>query len=289
MDITLLGLSGSGKTCYLYVAAHLLAEGIKLGNHKISAVANKPEVDELNYNIIKMAEGYWPEGSTITKPYPFTVKIDGKTVANLNINDYRGNMLNGLEEADLTGTAKLLEAIKKSSCIIFLVDGETLLKALDPEQVKQIEYRNVNFVEQLKARKQIEYIEVLLHNCQINLERNIPILLTITKSDLLKETEMNEGKRLLIEKLPSVFSKNNDTISCITTVTLGKNLKNDNGKLRGTLYLNTNGNIHIPILFSLMLELEKTNPELENIIAEELLYSNQIDIYRGGEPAYLIV
>ena len=81
MNICLLGLSGSGKTCYLYTAAHVLSKGVAIGEHKVSATcSNRQQAIRLNYGIEQMAEEKWPEGSTGTNTYPFDLKLDGQKV-----------------------------------------------------------------------------------------------------------------------------------------------------------------------------------------------------------------
>ena len=44
MNICLLGLSGSGKTCYLYTATHVLARGVEVNGHIISATSSNRHI-----------------------------------------------------------------------------------------------------------------------------------------------------------------------------------------------------------------------------------------------------
>ena len=64
MNICLLGLSGSGKTCYLYTMSHVLANGISINGHTISATStDRRQQLRLNRGIEQMANGIWPDGS----------------------------------------------------------------------------------------------------------------------------------------------------------------------------------------------------------------------------------
>lgn len=77
-------------------------------------------------------------------------------------------------------------------------------------------------------------------------------MIVISKSDLLSEVEKIQAKKLVLEALQSMFGTGTNLTAAITMVTLGRNLKNDQGELEGELIIGpTQGNIHIPILYSL--------------------------------------
>lgn len=187
MNITLLGLSGCGKTCFLYTAAHILERGISENGHTISATSCNREITTiLHSGVEELAEGKWPGGSTGTKAYPFALKIDGKPIFQFTIYDYRGNALDHFSENDKKQTNELLETFEESSCIIFLIDGKTLRDALDFECLMP-EHRSAyedHLSNQLPAINKICYIESLLKDCNEQMERNVPILLVITKRDI---------------------------------------------------------------------------------------------------------
>ena len=293
MNICLLGLSGSGKTCYLYTATHVLARGVGVNGHKISATAsNRQQAIRLNNGIEMMANGKWPKTSMNTMTYPFDLKIDGKFVFPFTIYDYRGGMLNGLSDQDQDETEEMFDNFEESSCIVILVDGDTILQALDPECITSDHRPNISFASQLKARNELGYIELLVKECNERMSRNVPILLAITKSDIFYPEELEAGKRLLTELLPSVFSLRNDMIVGITAVTLGENLRNVGGNLSGTLCLNTDGHVHLPILFALFQEIEEIGEdgdaeEMRQLI-RKLFTSAKISFYRGGKVAAIV-
>ena len=155
-----------------------------------------------------------------------------------------------------------------------------------------IHRQNVSFAAQLKARNELNYIESLVKECNVRMSRNVPILLAITKSDIFFQEELDAGKRLLKELLPSVFSIRNDMIVGITAVTLGEDLHNQDGKLSGTLCLNTDGNVHLPILFALFQEIdeigEDADTEEARLLIRKLFSSNKINFYRGGKVAFIV-
>jgi hypothetical protein len=78
----------------------------------------------------------------------------------------------------------------------------------------------------------------------------------------------------------------------ITAVTLGEDLHNADGKLSGTLCLNTDGNVHLPILFALFQEIdeigEAADTEEARLLIRKLFSSNKVNFYRGGKVAFIV-
>lgn len=302
MNICLLGLSGSGKTCYIYAATHVLARGVDVNGHTISVTSrSRQQAIRLNDGIEQMVGRKWPKGSMYgldaSLTYPFNLKIDGKSVFPFTIYDYRGGALNGTTDNDQDEAEEIFNTFRESSCIIILVDGETIMQALEPEDLSPTHRSNILFQDefdqnQCKARNKLNYIELLVQECNERMSRNVPILLVITKSDLFFPEELEAGKRLLKTLLPSVFSRRNDRIVGITAVTLGENLHNEEGNLTGALCLNTDGNIHLPILFALFQEIdeigEDVNAEEVRLLIRNLFPSDKINFYRGGKIAFIV-
>lgn len=291
MNISLLGLSGSGKTCYLYMAAYVLARGVKVNGHTISATSsNRQQAIMLNKGIEDIASRRWPEGSSNTLTYPFDLKIDGKSVFPFTIYDYRGGILDHFSEADIKDVKEIFDTFEESSCIVILVDGDTIMQALEPELLSPTHRQNVPFHAQVKALNELSYIESLVKECNERMSRKVPILLTITKGDIFFPEELDAGKTLLKERLPSLFSLHNDMIVGITTVTLGEDLRNEDGKIYGTVCLNTDGNVHLPILFALFQEIDEVGEDTTEArrLIRELFSSDKMNFYRGGKIAYIV-
>lgn len=291
MKISLLGLTGSGKTCYLYAAAQVLARGVSVNGHKISVTpSNRQQAVRLHRGIEQMARGKWPDGSMNTLTYPFELKIDGKSVFPFTIYDYRGSMLDGLSDDDQDDTEEIFETFRESSCIVILVDGDTIMDALDTDCIALEHNRRTSFANQLFARNKLNYIELLVRECNMRMGNNVPVLLAITKRDIFFDDELDAGKELLKEFLPSLFSRRNDMIVGITAVSLGEDLHNENGVLTGTLCLNTDGNVHLPLLFALFQDIESIGDDVDEAkrLILKLFSSDRISFYRGGEEAFIV-
>lgn len=92
---------------------------------------------------------------------------------------------------------------------------------------------------------------------------------------------------MLKELLPTIFSSKNDMIVGITAVTLGK--IRDDGRLK-ELWLSTNGNVHLPILFALFQDIEDIGDDVDEAkrLILKLFSSDRISFYRGGKEAFIV-
>ena len=210
-NICLLGLSRSGKTCYLYAAANVLSRGIQSGDDSISIIpTNEQQCIRLNEGIEDMEKGWWPKGSQQTMTYPFEFMIDGQKQFPFTIYDYRGGALNDKEDDAQDERNELYETFNNSSCIIFLIDGYTLLDAIDPNIIQKDRHSdNEKHFTRTEAINQIKYMELLVDKCRQRTGMNTPILLVITKKDIFSQEELDAGIALLRSELPTLFSKRN--------------------------------------------------------------------------------
>lgn len=294
MSICLLGLSNSGKTCYLYTASYVLSQGIDINGCKISvSCTNLQQKLRLNAGIEDVVGGMWPNNTGGTTTFPYELTIDGNPVTQFSIYDYRGGTLDGMTDNDQDEFEDLLDAFEGANCVIVFVDGDTILSALDPKDVSPQHRKNVAFVEQTRALNKLNYVESLLRECYQRVQNDAPVLLVITKSDLFYEDELIKGTELLRRCTPILFSKGNDRIVGITSVSLGENLVNNNGRLEGTLCLNTEGNVHLPILFALLHDLDEDKYGIDEdkakMLIRELFTNDKISFYRNGRNAFLIL
>lgn len=286
-NICLLGLSRSGKTCYLYAATNVLSGGIRVGNDVISILSrDERKCIRLNRGIEDMERGWWPTGSKQTMVYPFYFMVDGQKQFPFTLYDYRGGVLNDLTEGGANERNRLYGTFRNSSCIISFIDGCTLLDAMEPHLNDE-----GNRLTQTQARNQIGYMEVLIHRYKENIGADTPILLVITKQDLFTKELFEAGVDLLISRLPTLFSRRNDMVVGITGVSLGQNLSvgkaDDDGRkaMSGSLLLNTSQNLHIPILFALFQSVEMDSDSY--CIMRDLFTPDVIRLYRGGEEAVI--
>lgn len=311
MKISILGVRGAGKTCYIYAMAQIMREGVSYENTCISMMSNSIlQQKKLENGYYTLVRSMWPGGTSDNSDeriYDFKVRIENADsyyddfIPSLLIRDYKGGTLTADGADWMTEFSKLMNFFWGSCAVVFLIDGDTLMNAMDSLDLAP-EHRTVRDpLDILEAKNQISFIENLFleyKNANV-IEKIPPVLIAITKADLFSsEDELNAGKKLVKRRLNSIFAKGSGVDSAITAVSLGDNLSHEEGHiLTGTLKLNMDGNIHIPIIYSLYAYLDskydKCTPEKQAIIDSILsslrnMLSGRVDMYDNGYPVFQI-
>lgn len=258
MKISILGVSRSGKTCYISAMAQIL-KNCRFGRgYNISVKENDITRQlELDENFLSMVTACkWPKNTEESYQYDFRVTFrDSESYVNLpslKMDDYRGGVLTGLSNADRRGRNELINSFDDTAVILFLIDGITILNAMD-ELDKDVSHRGMTEPkDKLDSINQIAIMENIIDACVGN-HHIPPMMLVITKSDVFaSDTEYENGVELVKNLLPKLFSWGNDIFVGITKVSLGSNLaKGDDDSILGQLDISTNNNIHIPMLFAI--------------------------------------
>lgn len=316
------GVSGSGKTCYLHAMSQVFNNGVSMNGTSVSVIANNMEQqDLLNRGFLRMVRGQWPQPSQNTTPFDFAVRVQSDEcsediIPSLIFLDYRGGIWEIVEddEDEEEKRRKECEDLLNQLCdnaengeyttsILFMIDGCTLLNAMDMLD-KDPEHRNfVSLEDQVAAQQQISFMENLFRAFKRQQQRTQqeqlhgknqihipPILVVITKADVFSsEDELEKAKLYIKRKLPSLFAKGSKVWAGITHVSLGQGLTNVNNQLAGQLDITTNHNIHIPIIFSLYAYLSEVEGDEEdmrmiNALLPTLrkMMSNRMDLYSNG-------
>lgn len=306
--ISMFGLSGSGKTCFLYAMAQVLQGGACQGNNfRLSVIANKIQQQmALNDGYAEMAlNGRWPAGSNTTTPYDLCVRVqyDGmysEIIPRLTLLDYAGGIwTNNNQNADRDRN-NLIKEFAESSAVLFIVDGMTLLHAMDQNDLHP-SHRDVATIQEIvMARQQISFVENLFKCFKDQYNRTIPpVMVAVTKSDVFADAgELEKGKELVKRYLPSIFAKGSGIEAGITSVSLGTGLSaGQNNKIVGRLSLNTQYNIHLPMVFGLYAYLNEAydnSPRNEQIEIEHLMnpirqmMKGKVDMFKNGYPAIIM-
>ena len=301
--ISMFGVSSSGKTCFLYAMAQVLRGGVRHENNLVQMISNRANQQmRLNNGYLKLARREWPQKSDETIPFDFKVSMQcngyfSEVIDSLEILDYRGGILEDMSENAEKNLGDLLDSFRGSSAIIFIIDGKTLIDAMDPDD-KDVSHRGeTDVLTQFSARMQIEFVENIFIEYKRVEEEIPPILIAISKGDLFtSDYERENGVRLIKEKLPSIFSIGSGLWSGITIMSLGENLGSDaNGGLTGKLKLTQDYNIHIPAIFGIYADLcyqyEETddfgdkNGILMRLKMLRKLMAGKVQIFKSGKIA----
>lgn len=302
--ISMFGVSASGKTCFLYAMAQVLRNGVRHGDNLVQIISNRAiQQMKLNEGYMQLAYREWPQPSNETEEFDFKVSMQcngnfDEIIDSLIIQDYRGGILQDTSENAEKNLNDLLDSFRGSSAIIFIIDSQTLIDAMNPEDRDVSHRKNTDILEQFKARTQIEYVEnIFMEYKRIEPNGIPPILIAISKGDIFaSDYEKENGIRLIKEKLPSIFAIGSKLIAGITIMSLGENLGRDvNGKLQGTLKLNEDYNIHVPIIFGVYADLcylyEDTTENAERngilVVLNHLrkMFASRLQLYKNGKLA----
>lgn len=238
--ISFLGLSGSGKTCYIYAMSHAMMEGIRFADNSILDVncTKTYQMVKLHKQYVNMTNGHWPESSVETTEYDYASHLKLKKLMDFQLQDYRGGLLDTSDEDEISEQDELLDSFVDSSTLLFFVGADTVMDAM-----------NGDFEEDFKLNLLNQLFRTFREKTH---EASIPVMVIVSKSDMIPDAKRVSVMEYVKQKLQGLFGAGTGLTVAITAVTLGKNLSNDCGELEGELIVRpTAGNIHIPIIFSL--------------------------------------
>jgi GTPase SAR1 family protein len=239
VKITMLGASGTGKTCYmlgLYAVMQLGLQGFTLST-------TDPDEDLRLSNMWEQlveAEGSdrWPPVTGIEPhQYEFNFSYGMRRLISFDWLDYRGGAMNDVSSASDTQT--LMERLKKSNCIFLCISGEHLKSAAT---------NDTKF--QLKARQAgVTRMNLFLNELGSGLsdrQRPFPIVIVVTKYDQCFQRDKTELMNDIKKMFSTLFMPNQDWLVMVCPVSLGKDLAEDSsvGEIDPK-------NIHLPLVFAL--------------------------------------
>lgn len=233
---TALGLSGSGKTCYVLGMYYDMCVGIKgftLTTENQTASKLDDWMDKLDD---ETGIDRFPAGTPLTDipDYCFKLHYHNQYIMSFNWVDYGGGTLRAREDNPIAFES-VQNSIKESTALYIFIDGDLLCEGERDDKIRKIKR---------KCAKTINpYITEFI---QKNGENELPpIVFVITKSDLCgRYTSKSDMIDVLKEAFSSVFGSDNRTY--IVAVSLGKDISDDNysGDVEPI-------NIHIPFFIGI--------------------------------------
>lgn len=254
---------------------------------------------ELDNNFMSMAtEREWPKGTDTTTSYDFRIHFQSQDaslqLSSLTMDDYRGGMLNGMSKQDKNDRDNFIESLADTAVITFLIDGTTVLNAMDELDKDATHRGETQAPEKIAAINEISIMESILYKRIQNKNGIPPILIVITKSDVFaSKEELNNGISLVKDLLSALFSYDKKSFVAITTVSLGSGLdKGENNSIIGQLDISTQNNVHIPMLFAFYAYLDAEYEKLPDTIntdkvlsALRKVFTGKISFYENGKVA----
>lgn len=214
---TALGMSGSGKTCYvlgMYYEMCVGVRGFTVVTQNEMATKLERWMDKLDDNV---GQDRFPAGTglTVVEDYGFKLSYRNQPIMSFDWVDYGGEALRAREE-NLEAFSELEQSIRDSTALYIFIDGKHLCGDSYEEKLRRVKRKC--------ARTINPYITEFV---QANEGKLPPVVFVITKADLCGgDTNNEEIKKILEESFSSVFG--HGTLAYIVCVSLGAEIADDN-------------------------------------------------------------
>ena len=242
-QITILGMSGAGKTCYLLGLYYKMSAGMR----GYTITTDEDTDVQLRDRYAKMCDQAlgrerFPAGTDNISQYAFNLQYGYKTIMSFDWVDYPGGALERKNDGNLDEYENLKNAINHSSSLFICVDGSLLLGDDREEKIDRVRDEcssviNAFFSEYLRSNHKLP-----------------PTAILVTKYDMCVHDTGEEELCEVIEEAFSPFfvADENEKIVAIIPVSIGKNIMDDDysGQLKPM-------NIHLPIFMGIWFALSK--------------------------------
>ncbi len=228
---TAIGLSGSGKTCYvmgMYQQMAIGFEGFNLVTTNSKAHQLEDWCDVLNDQ--SKGRDRFPAGTDIgdISDYHFSLKYKNKSVMSVDWMDYAGGLLRADNHDNYS---KLESSIENSSALYIFIDGELLCFKSTEDKIESVQrkcaFKINHFITEFSEK----------HN-----ECLPPVVFVVTKADLcapyFNNDDDSELQRVIRESFSNAFY-NADSVVYVTKCTLGRDIADDDyhGKANPDMYM----------------------------------------------------
>ncbi len=277
-QISIIGLSRAGKTCYMYAMAKTMKRGVNGINIFVPDDGMRDQL-ELGWRRIRR-EHKWPSGNDKVTHWNFQCMLNLRNVMDFCWDDFKGGTLSSFNEIDTRFRNEFYRYLQNSDGMIFFIAADMVERILlnDPDAEDDLDD-----LDMLNA--------IISQNGQKM--KQIPVTIAITKSDLLDD----EAKELLFPVIkqifPSLFVVGNNIKTLIVPVSLGQDLGHgeQNQDVLGMIYADPKeGNIHLPIMFNLYHYLKKyiseTREELSSLKMDLSKNATNINVANQHGPLW---
>ena len=243
-QITILGMSGAGKTCYLLGLYYKMGAGLKgytITTDEDTDVQLRDRYKKL-CDVTLDKEKRFPAGTDNISKYEFDLQYGYNTVMSFDWVDYPGGLLDRKNSGSLEEYEEVKTAINNSSSLFICVDGLLLLG--DDIDVKVDNVRdncsnviNTFFTDYFKSNHELP-----------------PTAIIVTKYDVCQDdTDEEELCKIIEEAFSPFFVKDeNEKFVTIRPVSIGTNITDNDysGKMKPL-------NIQLPIFMGIWFALRK--------------------------------
>jgi GTPase SAR1 family protein len=249
IKITMLGYTGTGKTCYMigmYAFMKLGINGFTLSEQDLDRDLNLTEMWE--FLIDKRT---WPKGSTQNINYIFDFNYAFQPIMGFEWLDYRGAALS--DSCSKEEVQKLIEQIKQSDCLFLCISAEDLQLTSKMKRARAIKADRMNVL-----------ISEIGKAVKPTANKPFPVSFVITKFDQYPKSNDPQQVIEAIKEIFPTFWTSPGWIVSVCPVSLGKELGEnfEEGEIDPV-------NVHIPVSFAIYCKLY-TQKIQEKIRLQEL-------------------
>ena len=194
MQITMLGGSGVGKTCYMSAMSQLFYHGVVNGFHlkdrgnAENICFNHRTFDQINTIVI---DNKWPSGTSSTTQMQLALEYKGNHVMDIDWIDYKGGLVETIDKGYSDEEAAKLEVILLTSDVILVFIDSIVLKSQN----------NIHKIRHLIGANAI--CDLLASILKRNKSSNVIFLLSKVGSDLINfKTDYKE----LLQKAKEAYT-----------------------------------------------------------------------------------
>lgn len=263
-QITILGMSGAGKTCYLLGLYYKMGSGFRgytITTDEDTDVQLRDRYKKL-CDITLDKEKRFPAGTDNVSKYVFNLQCGYNTIMSFDWVDYPGGLLDRKNSGNLEEYEGIKKAINNSSSLFICVDGSLLLGDDVDEKIDNVRDNCSNVINTF-------FTEYFRSNNELP-----PTAIIVTKYDICKDdTDEEELCEIIEEAFSPLFVKNdNKKIVTIIPVSIGTNIMDNDcsGKMKPL-------NIHLPIFMGIWFSLsKKIQNHINNIQIQENANNSEI-------------
>lgn len=247
-QITILGMSGAGKTCFLLGLYYKMGAGFKG-----YTITTDDDTDvQLRDRYARLCdatldkEKRFPAGTDNISKYVFDLQYGYNTIMSFDWVDYPGGLLERKNAGNFEEYEDVKKAINNSSSLFICVDGTLLLGDDIDEKIDNVKDNCSNVINTF-------FSEYFKNNNELP-----PTAIIVTKYDICRDdTDEEELCEIVEEAFSSLFvNSENEMIVTIIPVSIGSNImdQDGSGKMKPL-------NIHLPIFMGIWFALSK---EIQN-------------------------
>lgn len=259
--LTIIGMSGSGKTCYLLGMFYKMTGGLKGYNLHTdddthTELTHRYEV----LNDENKRQGRFPKPTDMPEKFIFNLQYGYQDILSFEWADYPGGYLKEKNDGDVEGYSDVKNSILNSSTLFICIDGSLLYGDDTDEKIERVRDNCSNTINHF-------FSEYRQENGNLP-----PTAFIITKYDeCAKDTDLDELCTIVEGAFSGFFTEitGSKNITTIIPVTLGKSIKDDEyaGNLKPE-------NIHLPIFMGIWFALRDY---VKNLGSENSKINKQIN------------